>query len=362
MTFIVSNVTEQKVWPEETRKFVHDFCSNTSKPRLVLGRNIYTDSIMEYIPIDGIIDDFTSEKYYQNVPIIKTDQVSNDALVINASGGRPLSAKKRLDAKGLKNLDYFAFLNLAKFDLTPIRFNEGFREEFQANQSEYEWAHDILSDSESKKIFEKLVLFRYDNDISHLNEFTQREDVQYFEQFLKLNKEGESFVDVGGYDGFTSLEFIKHCPDFRTIDLFEPDHLNFERCKRELSPYPNVYFHPIGLSDQRRTVKFDISGSASRITDDGSIIINVDRLDDVITNKPTFVKMDIEGAEAEAIEGAKNIILSSHPRLAISAYHSAGDFWRIPKQILSIRDDYNIYMRHYTECIYETVLFFIPKS
>ena len=70
--------------------------------------------------------------------------------------------------------------------------------------------------------------------------------------------------------------------------------------------------------------------------------------------------MDIEGSELDAIEGAKNLISLNHPRLAICVYHNAGDFWKIPQRILSIRSDYRIYLRHYTESIYETVMFFIP--
>ena len=71
--------------------------------------------------------------------------------------------------------------------------------------------------------------------------------------------------------------------------------------------------------------------------------------------------MDIEGAEGVAIDGAKNTIMKCHPRMAICVYHKADDLWKIPEQIFSIRDDYKIYLRHYTEGVDETVIFFIPK-
>ncbi len=78
--------------------------------------------------------------------------------------------------------------------------------------------------------------------------------------------------------------------------------------------------------------------------------------------KITFVKIDIEGAEGLAIEGMTRHILDEHPKLAISVYHKADDFWKIPEQILTIRDDYELYMRHYTEGTDETVMFFMPKG
>jgi hypothetical protein len=72
----------------------------------------------------------------------------------------------------------------------------------------------------------------------------------------------------------------------------------------------------------------------------------------------SFVKMGIEGAEGPAIEGARQTILKNHPRLAICVCHRADGFWRIPEQILST----SIYLRHYTEGLTETVMFFMPRN
>ena len=58
------------------------------------------------------------------------------------------------------------------------------------------------------------------------------------------------------------------------------------------------------------------------------------------------LKMDIEGAECQALEGARQTIAQCHPRLAICVYHNVGDFYRIPRLVLSIRSDYDIYLRH----------------
>jgi hypothetical protein len=74
--------------------------------------------------------------------------------------------------------------------------------------------------------------------------------------------------------------------------------------------------------------------------------------------------MDIEGAEQKALIGAKNIIKKFKPKMAISIYHSPFDLFKIPEIIFNIagKDTYNIYVRHYTESIYETIMFFIPKK
>jgi len=60
--------------------------------------------------------------------------------------------------------------------------------------------------------------------------------------------------------------------------------------------------------------------------------------------------------------GGEKTIINNHPKIAISVYHKSSDFWKIPEQTLRIRSDYKIYLRHYTESIYETVMFFIPNK
>ena len=125
----------------------------------------------------------------------------------------------------------------------------------------------------------------------------------------------------------------------------------------------NVHLHQIGISNTRAVLKLDSLGSGSKISEAGSLTIAVDRIDDLVpdSDTPTFIKMDIEGGELLAIEGATQTIKKHHPRLAICVYHKVGDFWRVPKKIFAIRNDYNVYLRHYTESIYETVMFFIPR-
>ena len=63
-----------------------------------------------------------------------------------------------------------------------------------------------------------------------------------------------------------------------------------------------------------------------------------------------------------AIVGAETVIRKWHPSMAICVYHKPDDFWKIPEQVLAIRNDYKLYMRHYTQGSDETVMFFIPKK
>ena len=98
-------------------------------------------------------------------------------------------------------------------------------------------------------------------------------------------------------------------------------------------------------------------------SNEGETIISADSLDNVLGGKEiTFIKMDIEGSEVPALIGAKNIIQTYHPKLAISIYHRPEDVYEIPNLLLEYNPDYVFFVRHYSICASETVLYAIDKN
>lgn len=331
------------------------------KKRMILGRNECAKGIADLIDVAAFIDDYTDETEYLGKPVIESKDIPVDVLVVSTLIGRPWAGEKRLQDAGVRHLDYFAFYEDSGLDIQPVRFWGGFKTEFKANRKKFLWVESLLADDESIKTYNKIMSFRLSGNLSYMEGFVDRQEYQYFESFLGLAKKDEVFVDVGGFDGFTSLEFIKRCPDYRAVYFFEPDKKNMDVARARLETYKNVHLMQAGLSNKKETVRFSSGGSVSTISDDGAFEITVDILDDLVDDTVTFIKMDIEGAEGLAIDGARETILRNHPRLAICVYHKDDDFWKIPEQIFSIRDDYDIYLRHYTEGVAETVMFFIPK-
>lgn len=347
----------------ENKKAIY-FCKEFDKgdrPRFIFGRNEFAKSIIENIAINGVIDDFTQEKEYCGVPIVSIDKVPNNALVVVVVVGKPLLAEKRVSAFQFEHIDYYSFYKYSNLNLINITFWDGMIEDIKVNFDKYEYIYSLLKDDISKNQFYNIINFRNSYDLDYMRGFSPIEHLQYFEDFLNLQND-EVFVDIGGYDGFTSEEFIKRCPTYSSVHIFEPEEKNINLAKDRLKNFKNINFHELGLSNKKEILRFDIRGSASKISENGEIKIKVDRLDDILNEKPTFIKMDIEGAEAFAIDGAKETIIKYHPKLAISVYHKKDDFWKIPEHIFSIREDYEIYLRHYTEGISETIMFFIPKD
>lgn len=365
MTNLIIEIAGEDIRAENARQFCKAFLNDNSRLRYLFGRNIYSKSIREQVTIDGFIDDFYKEDFYEGIPVIKSVEVPKNSLILVVSGGKPLTVMQQLKAFDLEALDYFAFFRWSGLSLTPVVFNEGFERDFSENNDQYQWIYARLSDPESRAVLSRLMSFRFKYDLTLLEGFTCREDVQYFEDFLNLQKTDEVFVDIGGFDGYTTREFIRHCPDYQSIHVFEPDPDNFAKCTGALVGLANVHLYPLGLSDQKQSLKLSVNGSGSQISNSGTLEIQVDRLDDVLDVAPTWIKMDVEGAELVVLSGAVETIRRHHPRLAIAIYHylpGKGPFWQIPRAVLAIRDDYDIFVRHYTESIYETVMFFIPRK
>lgn len=184
---------------------------------------------------------------------------------------------------------------------------------------------------------------------------------QYFDLPALRPVSGEVFVDGGCYDGETSAGFARWSQGaYGGIYAFEPDGRMFEKAKERLSAgLRGVRLFNRGLWETPGELSFQsLSMGSSRIQENGEERIAVTTVDKELKGeRVTFMKLDIEGAELKALKGARETILKSRPRLAVSLYHKPEDVWEIPSLLLSYHRDYTFYLRHYSfnEC--ETVLY-----
>jgi FkbM family methyltransferase len=153
---------------------------------------------------------------------------------------------------------------------------------------------------------------------------------------------------------------VKLYPNYRKVIFFEPSELNMAAAKRRLAGFQNIEFHSSGLSDASGTLGFDPkSGSASSIQQHGLEKIIVEKLDHAVSEPVTFIKMDLEGWEVNALRGSHRHIKLDRPKLAIAVYHHASDLRLIYEYINSFDHKYKVYLRHYTQGWSETVMYFL---
>lgn len=264
----------------------------------------------------------------------------------------PENAYKRLVHEGFKDVYNFPVMMASKgFYDTSLLLQE---------RNKIYKLYDLLADDTSKLVFTNILKHRITMDFNYFNNIISQK--QYFPKDLFALNNNECFVDGGAYDGATILDFINEVNNkYKFIYAFEPDHMNFTKLSNEFL-YMNdtkVKLYNAGLYSKTGSISFCSNGnSSSFISEKGEFNIQVVRGDDVIKKyKPTYIKLDIEGSEQEAICGMKNIIIENHPKLAISIYHKQNDLWDIPLLIHNIENSYKLYIRHYLNCLNETVCY-----
>lgn len=183
-------------------------------------------------------------------------------------------------------------------------------------------------------------------------------------------KEADYVLDVGGCWGDTALFFAHETGSLGKVYSFEFVPSNIELFNRNISLNPE-------LSQRIQLIKFPVwdesekelyfkdFGPGSSVSfekkEDFDLKTKTIKIDDIIKNqniqKINFIKMDIEGAELNALKGAKETITKFKPKLAIALYHSLEDFDTIPRFIDSLNLGYKFYINHNTIHAEETILF-----
>ncbi len=194
--------------------------------------------------------------------------------------------------------------------------------------------------------------------------------VKQYEYFDKVRaKQGDVVMDVGALAGETGLYFSNLVGDKGKVYAFEPvqDSYNLlvENLKR--NHVKNIEAVKLGLFSENKDaiISNGAAGSsllATNTTNKGKKIRLV-KLDDFVKeknlNKVDFIKMDIEGAELDALKGGEQTIKKYKPKLAICVYHKGRDMIDIPQYLKSLVPEYKFFLKHNTESWGDTVLYTI---
>ena len=190
-------------------------------------------------------------------------------------------------------------------------------------------------------------------------------ELQYFGPTFMSPVPNEIYVDLG-CAGYTIHNFINFCKGkYRKIIGFEAIIQHYNQALKTTDKYENVEIYPYAAWSSNSDIGFHIGTHEMAVTDNTGreytkkIMITAKRIDDIVKDNVTLIKMDVEGAELEALKGASNIINLCKPRLAISIYHHERDIIDIPSYIHDLNPGYKMYIRHHSAFPWETVLYAI---
>lgn len=237
------------------------------------------------------------------------------------------------------------------------------------NLNNIEKVYNMLNDYSSKYIFYSILNNWVNYDMQSLKLAMNNKYKHYFDLDIIPNCENEVFVDVGGFTGDTTLDYINTYGEnsFKKIYIYEITKQNFDVIKNNLKNYENIEIRNKALKDKKGFINIDeslVDSSANRTKNDNFGNVECVSLDEDINEKVTMIKMDIEGDEIDALNGAKNTITKNAPKLLISVYHKNTHLWEIPLLINNLNKNYNYYLRYYGGYVYptEVVLIATPKN
>jgi len=182
--------------------------------------------------------------------------------------------------------------------------------------------------------------------------------------------EGDYVIDAGGCWGDTALYFAHEVGISGKVFTFEfiPSNLIIMKNNLDLnSSIKNriaIAENPLWSVPNKKLYYLD-KGPASRVSNekesDSFKEVSTASIDDFLEknkiDKIDFIKMDIEGAELDALKGSENAIRKFRPKLAISVYHNLEHFYSIPNYLDSLQLGYKYYLDHHTIHNEETILY-----
>lgn len=230
-------------------------------------------------------------------------------------------------------------------------------------------AYSLMEDPLSRKNYQEILKFLASNDTP---QFTLcPAESQYMADTVYLPSESERIIDCGAYNGDTMRAFYSRTKSWHSYTAIEPDSRNWEALctsiQKDLPPALAKQTKAIhaAVSDEMGSAVFcekgntcsHIEGQASGANDTVPVI----KLDNTIQDPVTFIKMDIEGFELRALQGAEELIRTNQPLLAICGYHKQSDLWEIPLYMKRILPNHHIFLRNYVGFI-EYVFYAVPEN
>jgi FkbM family methyltransferase len=246
-------------------------------------------------------------------------------------------------------------------------------EYIEANREKLDKVHKLFADDKSREVFDGWLQYRLSGRLDVLERLASPRDELL--SLLKINKakHDEFFIDAGAFKGDTVDEFLElvgqkgsesKTPKFKKIIAIEPDIKNYTTLRRKFYAYGKEIFCPVNAAawSENRQLEFIVKSGKAGLVGDSAVEgsdrkvrtrqIEAVKIDSLVSedDKPTLIKIDVEGAEAEVLGGARTVITRHRPKMLVSLYHRTEDMFFLPLLVQSFSSRYKLYLRK-TRCI-----------
>ncbi|MBY0540972.1 MAG: FkbM family methyltransferase [Campylobacterales bacterium] len=402
--FDTQNNQFDNIYEKEKIERFKNLCK--TKKLVVFGTGYYLKSIVKYFKINFGVDVYGAydwveevktkdgkfaniidyqyldlEKYYkyiEKVKLISKEEFyenPNDIVIfINTDSYAYLT--HTLYRNGFKHI--YCMRNLAKnlLSLSLIEKRQNGFDEYDLNKLNHKFTsseianiislYNLLEDKKSKEVFTAILKFKLTEDYFYPISVKDNTSLQYFDKEVLTLSDDEVFIDCGAYTGDTIASFLKSTNGkFKHIYSYEPEQNSFEILKDYvdvLEQKDKITIINAGVYYKNKTFYLHGEGwgvsCTNEVTNRKTKVVSID---ETIEHIPTFIKMDIQTFEIQALLGGINNIIKYKPKLAISIYHKFDDLWNIPLLLKQWIPEYKLIMRHYECTQEETIIYAIPK-
>ncbi|MCJ2163221.1 MULTISPECIES: FkbM family methyltransferase [unclassified Pseudodesulfovibrio] len=255
------------------------------------------------------------------------------------------------------------------FNCTHYFSGKQFQPYFTQHIERFKAVEAFLADDLSRQVYRQVLKAHSTGKREDFESIPRVDDDWYLFKSLLAADEDSVYVDCGAFDGDTITLFNKTSKGrYKHIYAFEPDKNILEALAACIADngIDNVTIIPKGVYNRNGSIGFSWDGVYSAVSESNASVmdkknddgIEVVRIDDELKDVPvSIIKMDLEGAELNALKGAKDTIQKHHPKLGICLYHNIIDLLEIPEYIHDIAPDYRIYIRHHSTSCNDTIMY-----
>ncbi len=298
------------------------------------------------IKIDGIAasDDFARDRLFRGFRVGKISGLEKEfgrTTLVTAFGTALPEVMERIFSLGEKH-------HVLAPDVPVYGENIWDMDFYNENREDIERAAELFADEQSRIVYEKLLNYKLSGDLSYLRSAYSDKDEAFRE--ILCPGDNESYLDLGAYRGDTIEELLHYTGGkYEYITALEPDRKTFAKLKANTEGMKRLRLYRMGIWSEDTDLPFDpASGRGSGIRQGGSEMLAVTKIDTLYRSRRlSYVKMDVEGCERQAIIGGAEVLRRDKPALNIAVYHRSEDIFSIPLLIESIVPGYRLYLRQH---------------
>lgn len=217
-------------------------------------------------------------------------------------------------------------------------------EYYLENKERFDTVYGLLADEKSRQVYADVINFKISGKTDYLDRCMTLGN-ELCGGIIPLG-DSEVYIDMGAYNGDTVSSFVSESGGYKHIYAFEPNPGNFRKLTKNTEGLENITLFNACAWDYSGEIPFTSNaGRMARISKSGSLTTPCLSADEVVSERSTLIKLDVEGAERNAILGARRHI-SDGARVISALYHRNEDMFDIPLLIHELNPALKLFVRH----------------